>query len=280
MNNVSSQADAVEGSDISFYVQKIVESFHMRKRTFSEKVDCFSSFLSECDTSIVRELQSTSKLITSMAEELQILDQKVKSTETDYQALEHKVAPLEDDVSLLLSACTEATQMLQFEVEKQMAEITSSSGHAENEPKLSENKHVKATEMLLLATRKACGVCKQLENSRSEFLTEVEKLQDNVNELKIVADKSLEERDLSNMKVRELETDLAELQNICSDLKLKLKSNLEIEANLREKDVEISSLRSILTMKEKGEHILVYILISSLKICPPNILRTCNIVSF
>ncbi|KMT09293.1 hypothetical protein BVRB_6g133920 [Beta vulgaris subsp. vulgaris] len=251
LNNVSSQADAVEGSDISFYVQKIVESFHMRKRTFSEKVDGFSSFLSECDTSIVQELQSTSKIITSMAEELQILDQKVKSTETDYQALEHKVAPLEDDVSLLLSACTEATQMLQFEVEKQMAEITSSSDHAENEPKLSENKHVKATEMLLLATRKACGVCKQLENSRSEFLTEVEKLQDNVNELKIVADKSLEERDLSNMKVRELETDLAELQNICSDLKLKLKSNLEIEANLREKDVEISSLQSILTMKEK-----------------------------
>ncbi|XP_021744095.1 centromere-associated protein E-like [Chenopodium quinoa] len=251
LNSVSGHADAVEGSDISLYVQKIAESFHMRKRTFSEKVDGFSSFLSECDTSIVRELQSTSKLITSMAEELQFLDQKVKSMETDYQALENKVVPLEDDVSLLLSACTEATQVLQSEVDKQMAEITTSCDHVENEPKFSENKHVKATEMLLFATRKACGVCKQLENSRNEFSSKVEELQDSLNELKIVADKSLEERDLSNTKVRELETNLAELQNTCNELKIKMENNQELEASLREKDVEISSLQSSLLMKEK-----------------------------
>ncbi|XP_021746544.1 interaptin-like [Chenopodium quinoa] len=251
LNSVGGHADAVEGSDISLYVQKIVESFHMRKRTFSEKVGGFSSFLNECDTSIVRELQSTSKQITSMAEELQFLDQKVKSMETEYQALENKLAPLEDDVSLLLSACTEATQLLQSEVDKQMTEITTCSDHVEYEPKLSENKHMKATEMLLFATRKACGVCEQLKNSRNEFSSKVEELQDNLNELKIVADKRLEERDLSNTRIHELETYLAELQNTCSELKLKMENNQELEASLREKEVEISSLQSSLTMKEK-----------------------------
>lgn len=251
LNKVSGHADAVEGNDISLYVQKIVEGFHLRKRTFAEKVDGFSSFLGECDASVVRELQSMSKLITSMVEELQFLDQKVKTMETDYQALENKVTPLEDDISLLLSACTEATQLLQFEVDQQLPEITSSFEHeVENKPKFSESKH-EATEMLLSAARKACDVRKQLENSRNKLSSKVEELQNNLNELSIATNKTVEERDLYNKKVCDLETDLTALQNICSELRLKLENYQDIEANLRNKDVEISSLQSSLTTKEK-----------------------------
>ncbi|XP_010682382.2 trans-Golgi network-localized SYP41-interacting protein 1 [Beta vulgaris subsp. vulgaris] len=252
LDNNGCHTDAVEGDDISLYVQKIVEGLNVRKRTFTENFDGFSSFLSECDASVVRELQYMSKLIASMVEGLQCLDQKVKTVETDYQTLANEVTPLNDDISVLLSACSEATQVLQLEVDKRMAEITSSHEHEmEIESKFSESRHGKATEMLLSATRKACDVCEQLENSRNKHSSEVEELQNNLKELKIVADKTLEERDLYNGKVCDLENDLAALQNICSELRVKLEDYQDIEVKLRDKDVKISSLQSNLTLKEK-----------------------------
>ncbi|KAL2903494.1 hypothetical protein RDABS01_002204 [Bienertia sinuspersici] len=234
LDNVSGRTDAVEGDNISLYAEKIVEGFHMRKRTLDQNIDGFSSFLSD------------------------FWGQKVSTIETNYQALENKVTPLEEDISLLLSACTEATQVLQAIVDSQTAESTSSCEHeVEDETNYSESKHMKATEMLLLATRKACGVCEQLENSRNELSSKVEELQSNLEELKIVADKTLVERDLYSTKVCDLETDIAALQNECTEVKTKLENCQDIEVNLREKDVEITSLQSSLTMKEKALSFIV-----------------------
>ncbi|XP_057528950.1 trans-Golgi network-localized SYP41-interacting protein 1 isoform X2 [Amaranthus tricolor] len=246
LDTYRSHGDAVEGDDISLYAQKIVEEFHVRKRTLVEKVDRLSSFLCECDASVVQELKTVSKWMMSAVEELQSLDQKVKNIETEYQVLKEKVIPLEDEISILLSACTEATQVLQFEVEKRIEFGSSPQYENQIEPKSSESKHKIATE-LLSTTRKVCSVCEQLENARNGLSSVIEELQNKLNELKIVLDNTTEERDLYLKKV----SDLVELENNCSELRLKLENYQDIEDMVREKDREILSLQSSLTMKEK-----------------------------
>lgn len=61
----------------------------------------------------------------------------------------------------------------------------------------------------------------------------------------------MEERDLYSDKVQMLETDIAALQNLCSELRLKMENYQDIEAILREKELEISSLQDKLMTKER-----------------------------
>ena len=276
LDTYRSHGDAVEGDDISLYAQKIVEEFHVRKRTLVEKVDRLSSFLCECDASVVQELKTVSKWMMSAVEELQYLDQKVKNIETEYQVLKEKVIPLEDEISILLSACTEATQVLQFEVEKRIEFGSSPQYENQIEPKSSESKHKIATE-LLSTTRKVCSVCEQLENARNGLSSVIEELQNKLNELKIVLDNTTEERDLYLKKV----SDLVELENNCSELRLKLENYQDIEDMVREKDREILSLQSSLTMKEKGEFDNLLNLVCTIRIfhksCPLNICDYCDL---
>ncbi|KAL9246551.1 hypothetical protein vseg_020069 [Gypsophila vaccaria] len=236
---------AGESNDISLYVQEIKESFNVKNKALTEQVGCFLSFVNESNASLLEELLSTSKLVMPMA-------QKMKSMETDYSALQNKVNALEDDVSSLLSASTEATQLLELEANKQMPEIVSTSEfEGEDNPMFRESKHVIAINKLLSASKKVCRVCEQLQNSRNSFSSETEGLQSNLNEAKAAANKAMEERDLYSNKAHELETDLATIQNQCSEMRLKLEKYQDIEAHLREKNAEISSLQSTLMIKER-----------------------------
>ncbi|KAK9675473.1 hypothetical protein RND81_11G009200 [Saponaria officinalis] len=262
----TSRVGAVESDDISLYVQKIKESFNVKNKALTEQIGCFISFVNESNASLLQELLSTSKLVTPMVQKMNSLYVKMKNMETDNSGLENKVTALEDDVSSLLSACTEATQLLELEVNKQIPEMISTSEfEGENDPMLRESKHVVAINMLLSASKKVCHVCEQLQNSRNSFSSETEGLQSSLNEAKVVANKALQERDLYSNKVHELETDLATIQNQCSELRLKLENYQEIEeANLREKNAEISSLESTLMTKER-EAAEAYLLASHVK---------------
>jgi len=254
IGSVSSDVDTVEANDISLYVKKIVENLHEGKRITSEKVDCFVSFLNECNASVIQELQITSHELPPIAEKMSSMDQKMRNMEMDYQALENEVTTLEDDVSALLSACTEATEMLQSEVDQRMPEVNSTlENEVEYEAKSHKSKHVKVIEKLLLAARKVGSVCELFDKSRKLLSSSTEELQNNLNEMRVTAQKAMEERDLYSNRVHMLETDLAALENLCSELRLKMESYQDMEAKLREKESEISSLQNTLMMKEKGK---------------------------
>ncbi|KAJ8438581.1 hypothetical protein Cgig2_024670 [Carnegiea gigantea] len=262
MHSVSSDVDTVEADDISLYAKKIVENFHERKRITSEKVDSFLSFLNECNASVMQELQIASNKLPPIAEKMSSMDQKMKNMEMDYQALENEVITLEGDVSVLLSACTEATvllsacteatEMLQSEVDERMLEVNSTlENEAEYEAKSHKSKHMKVVQKLLLAATKLCSVCELFEKSRKLLSSSTEELQNNLNEMRVTAHKAMEERDMYNSRVHMLETDLAALENLCSELRLKMEIYQDIEVKLREKESEISSLQNALMMKEK-----------------------------
>lgn len=252
MDSVSCDVDTVEADDISLYAKKIVENFHERNRITSEKVDSFLSFLNECNASVMQELQIASNKLPPIAEKMSSMDQKMRNMEMDYQALENEVTTLEGDVSVLLSACTEATEMLQSEVDERMPEVNSTlENEAEYEAKSHKSKHMKVVQKLLLAARKVCSVCELFEKSTKLHSSSTEELRNNLNEMRVTAYKAMEERDLYNNRVQMLETDLAALENLCSELRLKMESYQDIEVKLREKESEISSLQNALMMKEK-----------------------------
>lgn len=254
VGDVTSRVDAVGSDDISLYVQKIVESFHVKRKALTEQVESFLSFVNESNASILEELVSTSKLVAPMVPKMKSFSVKMKNMETDYFALEDKVTALEGDVSILLSACTEATQVLELELNKQMPEIISTPEfEGENDPMFCESKHVIAINMLLSASKKVSSVCDQLQNSRNLLSSANDELQSSLNGAKVSAKKAMEERDLYSNKVHVLETDLTTMQNLCSELRLKLESYQDIEVHLRDKNAEISSLQSTLIAKERGK---------------------------
>ncbi|XP_074274347.1 trans-Golgi network-localized SYP41-interacting protein 1 [Silene latifolia] len=241
----TNRVDVVESSDLSLYVQKMTESFHVKNKALTEHVGCLMSFVNESNASMLQELLSTSKLVTPMVH-------KMKNMETDYSALENKVAALEDDVSSLLSACSDATQLLQLELSKQMPELSSTlEFEGENDPIFRESKYAIAITRLLSASKKVSSVCEQLHNSRNSLSSATEELQSSLNEAKVAANEAMKERDLYGNKVHELETDIATIQNLCSELRLKLENYQEIEIHLREKNAEISSLETALVTKER-----------------------------
>lgn len=255
MDFVRSHADELEADDISLYVQKIVERFHVTNKSSAEKVDGFFAFLNECNGAVMQELLSISNWITPVVEKMNSQNQKIKNMETDFQALENKVTSLEDDVSVLLSVCNEATEVLEFEVDKRMPEINSTSEHeAAYEKKFHESKHAQVVEKLLSASRKVCIVCDLFEKSSNMHSSTTEELQSKLNEVKVTADKAMEETELYKNKVHELETEIAAQQNLCSELRVKLEYYQDIEVNLRDKEEEISSLQDTLMMKEREVH--------------------------
>ncbi|KAH9625124.1 hypothetical protein KSS87_005829 [Heliosperma pusillum] len=241
----TNRVDAVESNDISLYVQKMTESFHVKNKSLTEQVGCFLSFLNESNASMLQELLFTTKLVTPMVH-------KMKNMETDYSTLENKVAALEEDVSSLLSACSDATQLLQLELSKQTPELSSTPEfEGENDPVFRESKYAIAITMLLSASKKVSSVCEQLHSSRNSLSSATEELQSSLTEAKVAASEAMKERDFYDKKVHELETDIATIQNLCSELRLKLENYQEIEIHLRDKNAEISSLETALVTKER-----------------------------
>ncbi|GAB4840526.1 hypothetical protein Ancab_021295 [Ancistrocladus abbreviatus] len=247
-----SHVNATEADDMSLYAQNIVECFHVRHKIYAEKLASFSSFVNEYNAAVLAELRVTSNSIAPMVEYVNSLKEKVMNMETDKQSLESAIATLEDDVSVLLSACSDAYQKLQVEADKHMLGLRSTSEwETETLSNFEINKPLETAEKLLSATSKVCSVFEQLEESRNVLTSNIEKLDSKLNETKVASEKATEERNLYQSKVIKLETDLEALQNLCNKLMQKQDEYQSIQVQLNNREVELSSLRSILSTKEQ-----------------------------
>ena len=266
---------AADGDSISSHFRKTVEGFQLRNKHIADKFEGFSSFLDEFITALLRKLQETQDGVVFVLEHVDTLKQKSKNLEMFQQEHETTIAMLENDVTTLLSACTDATRELQFEVKNNLLELsgvpelekfnhtlflemTERDGDAtpEQQQRLDGSKHVKAADALLIATRKVQALVKQFESTSNVAAATVEELQNKLKESRTSLEKAIEERDLNRDMVSKLKSEVEELQSSCSELRLKLEEEYQIKDNkLKEREAEVSSLYNTLLMKEQGKHL-------------------------
>ncbi|KAL9252370.1 Trans-Golgi network-localized SYP41-interacting protein 1-like protein [Drosera capensis] len=248
----ASNVDPKDGGDIYLHAHKIVESFRLRHKSHEANFNNFSSFVNQCSAAVLEELRATRDSLKPVVQHVFSLKEEIKKLEADKLFLENAKSNLEDGISVLVSACTDATYELQLEAEKHERELGSYSVEEAESLEMNESFKISLTaDKLLSVTRKAASVFEQFAASQKTLMSTVDELNSVLNDTKIAADKAMGERDLYQSKVSKLETDLEALQNLCSELETKLKDYQGIDVQLSSRDEEISSVRNALSMKDQ-----------------------------
>ncbi|GAB2234286.1 hypothetical protein Drorol1_Dr00003533 [Drosera rotundifolia] len=248
----ASNVDPKDGGDIYLHAQKIVESFRLRHKSYEANFNNFSSFVNQFSAAVLEELRATRDSLKPVVQHVFSLKEEIKKLEADKLFLENAKSNLEDGISVLMSACTDATYELQLEAEKHERELGSYSVEEAESSEMNESFKISLTaDKLLSVTRKAASVFEQFATSQKTLLSTVDELNSVLNDTKIAADKAMGERDLYQIKVSKLETDLEALQNLCSELETKLEEYQGVDVQLSSRDEEISSVRNALSMKDQ-----------------------------
>ncbi|PON42343.1 TGN-related, localized SYP41 interacting protein [Parasponia andersonii] len=268
-DNGDGEVSVVDGDLISSF-SKTLEGLQLRDKILAEKFAHFSSFLDEFVATLLRKLEVTKGEVVVVFEHIESLKQKVNSLETHKQEQENAIASLEKDVTTLLSACTDATRELQFEVKNNLLAISSLTDveklrHSflqgigeigvvpvqEGHLNIEGSKYGKDAEMLLLATRKVQALCKHFESTTDVAASTIIDLQNDLKKARTTSEKAIEESDLKRNTISTLEADVEALETSCSELRLIIEDYQAKQVKLEEKDAEVLSLRNSLSMKER-----------------------------
>ncbi|XXG45164.1 hypothetical protein AAC387_Pa02g0323 [Persea americana] len=269
----TSATDIVDS--IPSYFTKIIEGLKMQNTLVSDKLEDFSSSMHK-DIAVLSEvLQTTSDEIIHMFELASSLKLNVDNLEASNLALENKISTLQNNMTVLISAFTDATQELQIAVHSGILgpssrpELASSnrslypkSGEVDGSAvedqceKLDSDNPVEAAESLLLAVGRVRDQLEQFQSMKSAWLATIEELQNEVKETKLHAENAIRDRDFNLNKASNLADDLEALENSCSEMKLKLEDYQNNANKLREKEDEISSLYRTLADKDQGQYFL------------------------
>ncbi|OIW14647.1 hypothetical protein TanjilG_32989 [Lupinus angustifolius] len=209
----------IDGTDINTLISsvgKVVKGFQLRNKYIADKFDEFSDSLDEVISPLREKLLETETTIMTIVEDVEVMKDKTSISEKLKEEKENVIATLENNISLLLSACTDATSDLQ--IEKLNPEVDAQSELQKN------SNYVETTE-------------NELRN----------KLKEATDAFELVTD----ERDLHKNRVLQLESDIQLLQNDCSELRNNLEGYHALEEKLKEKEVEVSSLHSTLLAKDQ-----------------------------
>lgn len=266
------EGHAEGGDSFESYFRKTVEGLHSKNKILADKFEGFSASMEEIIAFLLTKLQAIRNEVVAKLGQVRVLEQTVNNLETGRQAHENKRAMLEHGITVLQSACIDATQELQFMVERNVLELgvvpeleklnnlssdmREAQGEtvAENQLKLEGSKYVKTAEDLLQATRKVQALTKQFENAMNESAITIKNMDNKLKETGISLENAMEERDLNQNRVSKLETDLEVLQNSFQEMKFKLEDYQEKEANLNAREAELLSLYNTSVTKEKGDY--------------------------
>ncbi|OVA17591.1 hypothetical protein BVC80_1837g425 [Macleaya cordata] len=268
----SSETSVADLDNISSYFTKIAEGFNLKNKLIKDNFEGFSRSMDELVEVLSIELQATMDGVVAMLENMESLKQKVKNLETHNHDQESMIHTLQDDVTMLLSACKEAVEELRLEVEGNDLDLRSnmevdklnyslySSGREAGGDAVEKRREsflgtedVRAAEHLVLAARKVQIQRKQFENIKSASETTIKNLHNELERTTLSFENVIQERDLNRNRASELENDLEELRNYCSTMKLNLDEYHAMEDILREREAELSSLRSTVAVKRQEE---------------------------
>ncbi|RWR72107.1 myosin-11 [Cinnamomum micranthum f. kanehirae] len=271
----TSATDIVDS--IPSYFTKIIEGLKMQNKLVSDKLEDFSSSMDK-DIAVLSEvLQTTSDEIIHMFELTSSLKLNVDNLEASNQALENKISTLQNNMTVLVSAFTDATQELQIAVHSGILgpssrpELATSncslypkSGEVDGSAvedqceKLDSDNPVEAAESLLLAAGRVRDQLEQFQSRKSAWLATIEELQNEVKETKLHAENAIRDRDFNLNKASNLADNPEALENFCNEMKLKLEDYQNNANKLREKEEEIPSLYRTLADKDQvaGQYFL------------------------
>ncbi|XP_015894523.3 trans-Golgi network-localized SYP41-interacting protein 1 isoform X2 [Ziziphus jujuba] len=225
-----------DGDDFSSF-RKTVEGFQLRNKTFAEKFEHCSSFIDDFLAVLSRKLEATRDEVLLIFEHIETLKDKLNDLEISKEEQKNTIAFLESDVTTLISACTDATKELQFEVKNNLLELSllpelEKLKHSLSlemgeiggdlsekvEQRFNGSKYLKEVEMLLLATRKVRALSKQFESTTNLAASAIVDLQNTLKDAETGYEKAIEERDLKQNRISKLDAELEVLQKSCSDL--------------------------------------------------------------
>ncbi|XP_077226817.1 TGN-related, localized SYP41 interacting protein isoform X3 [Tasmannia lanceolata] len=269
-NGANSETGEDLVDSIQSYFTKIVEGLDMQNKLLGSRFEGLSSSMDEHIAVLLQALQATKDEVTHMLELMESLKLNMTNLEAKNKAQENKLSMLQNDISILLSACTDATQDLQIDVHNGIPNPNSNpeqinpncgmysrsievDGDAMEEKleKLGAGKYAKSVENLLLAARRVRTQSHQFENAKSMWLATIEDLKNKLQDSKSTTENAIQDRDINLNRVSKLEFDIEALQNCCSEMKLKLEDYQTKEDNMREKEAELASLSSTLAAKDQ-----------------------------
>lgn len=254
--------NGADDDNISSCFRKTAAEFQLRNKVFSDKVESFSAYLDEIIAVIIKKLQRVEDEVISMTHNSEMLRQKVDSLETYKQEQDEASAVLKNDVRVLLSACSDAARELQLEVKNDLLDLqtvpelenlrtalqdvddTTMHQHKYLSDKYTETAHLSSS------LRKTQNVYKLFEATSTVAAAKIQDLQQKLLETTTDFGKAIEERDLCQMKVSKLETELKIIQDSCKELRHEIEDYQASEKILKEKEAEISAHYDSLLMKQ------------------------------
>ncbi|KAF1864379.1 hypothetical protein Lal_00022037 [Lupinus albus] len=212
----------IDGTDINTLISsvgKVVKGFQLRNKYIADKFDEFSDSLDEIISPLREKLLETETTVMTVVEDVEVMKDKESILEKLKEEKENVIATLENNISLLLSACTDATSDLQ--IEKLNPE-------ADAQPELQKNSnYMEATEKLKTASKKAQTLIRQFESRSEQEAVTIKDLQSKLKETTGAFELVTDERDLNKSRVLQLESDIQILQDDCSELRNKLKETTD-----------------------------------------------------
>ncbi|XP_050375089.1 trans-Golgi network-localized SYP41-interacting protein 1 [Argentina anserina] len=266
----NAEVNGADGDDIPSYLSSTVERLQSRDMVLSQNFDRFSSIIDEIIENLLRNLQERSDEVAAMFEHMESLKQKENNLEIEKHEQENTIAILERGLKSLVSACTDATRELQFEAKNKLLKLSSvpeleelrdnppqETGATDGETTETQeqgidgSKHSKTAGMLSVACKNVQALIRQFEITSGVAASTIENLQNELKEARTTSEKFIEERDLRQDRIYKLEADIEMLESSCTDLKLKLEDYQGKEDILKEREAELSSLHTRLSLKEQ-----------------------------
>ncbi|KAI9080850.1 hypothetical protein K1719_037159 [Acacia pycnantha] len=249
----------INGTDIDDVISQfgnIVKGFQLRNKLIADRFDDFSDSIDKLISLLQTKLLETETDVISILKHLENLKDKANAGENLEAEQENTVANLENDITILFSACADASRELQSVVHENLVEpgpISETMNlDADALAKYNQDsKYMDTAQKLMSASRKAQYLIKHFGFRSKELNRTVEDLLNKLKETRAASEEVIKERDLSQNRVLQLESDIQVLQNSCSDLGNNLEGHHALEETLKEKEKEISSLYSALSTKQE-----------------------------
>ncbi|KAL1289882.1 golgin subfamily B member 1 isoform X1 [Arachis ipaensis] len=213
----------MNGADIDTVVSSfstIVKGFQLRNKHIAEKFDELSNSIDEFTSPLHEKLLDTETKIMTVVENMQTMKEKENTIEKLLEEKDNIISSLENDIGVLLSACTDATGELQFEVDKSLQQLGSISEvenlNHETDEQAEHHKdriYAEASQKLKNASRKARTLIRHFENQSEHVAVAIENLQIKLKETTAAFERTLDERDANTARIEGLQIELKEIKD-------------------------------------------------------------------
>ncbi|KAI4382494.1 hypothetical protein MLD38_008450 [Melastoma candidum] len=226
-----------------------LQACHLKKTNLIDEYKGFSMLWDNVLAALSRKLEETRDDMMTLFEDVKSLKQNVEALETCKSEQEKAIASLEENVTNLISACNDATKILQaglsnaLQVSWSMPLFERESGAFDAEgfdSRIGGQKCSETVGELLSVSTSVQTMMKDFECTSKVASMKIQDLERELKEAKAVSVKAMKERESTQIQVSRLETEVEALENQCDQLRLKLDEFRTDNDELRERGAELS----------------------------------------